>query len=100
MTPSARVQAAREVQSARYAAYKKIRANADAEGQILDDHASPEPEGRDFLNLAAEKFGLTARGYHRVLRVSRTIADLDSSEVIRKHHVAEAISYRVPSAAA
>jgi len=97
---AARVRAAREVQSTRYVAYKKIRANADAEGQVLDEHASPEPEGREFLNAAAEKFGLTARGYHRVLKVSRTIADLDASEVIQKHHVAEAISYRVPSAAA
>jgi magnesium chelatase family protein len=46
----------------------------------------------------AERFGLTARGYHRVLRVARTIADLDGSEAVHRPHVAEAVSYRLSSA--
>lgn len=50
------------------------------------------------LRLAADKFGLSARGYHRVLRVARTIADLAGSEHVRRPHVAEALSYRVVAA--
>ena len=70
------------------------RVNADLEGRLLEDTASPDPEGRDFLARAAERFGLTARGYHRILRVARTIADLAGSEHVAAAHVAEAIGYR------
>ena len=55
----------------------------------------PDPQGRDLLVRAAEKFRLSARGYHRVMRVARTIADLDHSADVHKVHVAEAISFRV-----
>jgi len=92
-----RVADARARQSKRYHAIDAIRVNADAEGTILEEHATPDTEGRTLLTQAAERFGLTARGYHRVLRVARTIADLDASETVRKHHIAEAISFRVPS---
>jgi len=90
---AARVAAAREIQQRRYAG-KGIRSNAEADGQLLDEVATPEPEGRKLLASAAEKFRLSARGYHRVLRVARTLADLDASAGVRRVHVAEALSYR------
>ncbi|MDJ0825580.1 MAG: YifB family Mg chelatase-like AAA ATPase [Rhodobacter sp.] len=92
---AARVAAARQVQADRYADVPNARVNADAEGQALEDIATPDPEGRALLTRVAERFGLSARGYHRVLRVARTIADLECSETVRQHHVAEAVSYRL-----
>jgi magnesium chelatase family protein len=90
-----RVAAAREVQRARFADRPDMRLNADAEGEALEQIATPDPEGRALLTRVAERFGLTARGYHRVLRVARTIADLDGSEAVRLPHVAEAVSFRL-----
>ena len=95
---AARVATARAVQTARFDGQGDMRCNADAEGKILDEIATPEPDGRALLARVAERFGLSARGYHRVLRVSRTIADLEGSETIRQHHVAEAISFRLSEA--
>ncbi|MEP2030834.1 MAG: YifB family Mg chelatase-like AAA ATPase [Paracoccaceae bacterium] len=94
-----RVAAARALQQARFAGTPQIRENADAEGEILEEIARPDSEGRNLLNKAAERFGLTARGYHRVLRVARTIADLDASRDVARPHVAEAISFRLPAEA-
>ena len=94
---AARVAAARAVQNARFAAHPTARLNADAEGKVLEQIAAPDPEGRDILTRAAQRFGMTARGYHRVLRVARTIADLAHSEQVRKPHIAEAISFRLTS---
>jgi magnesium chelatase family protein len=94
-TVAARVAAARTRQERRYAAHPGVRVNAEAEGRLLDEVATPDPEGRDLLARAADRFGLTARGYHRVLRVARTIADLDGSEGVRRPHVGEAVSYRL-----
>mgnify|MGYP001548645106 CR=1 FL=1 len=95
---AARVQAARAVQSERYARHKNgsgpIRCNADADGELLDQVATPDDGGRKLLTEAAGAMKLTARGYHRVLRVSRTLADLAGSEAVRRLHVAEALSYR------
>ena len=62
---------------------------------MLDEVATPDMDGRSLITKAAERFGLTARGYHRVLRVARTIADLDQSEQVKKPHIAEALSYRI-----
>ncbi|MCV2871793.1 YifB family Mg chelatase-like AAA ATPase [Defluviimonas sp. WL0050] len=90
-----RVAAARDRQAARFASHAGIRVNADAEGRLLEEVASPDAEGRDLLARVAERFGLSARGYHRILRVARTIADLGGSEEVRKPHVAEAVSYRL-----
>jgi magnesium chelatase family protein len=92
---AARVAAARAVQSTRFSSLERMRVNADAEGSVLEDIATPDPEGRDLLIKVAERFGLSARGYHRVLRVARTIADLDGSKSVRKPHVAEAVSFRL-----
>lgn len=90
-----RVGAARQRQADRYADHERLRLNADVEGRMLEEVATPDPEGRALLSKVAERFGLSARGYHRVLRVARTIADLDDSEPVRRNHVAEAVSYRL-----
>jgi magnesium chelatase family protein len=97
-TVAGRVAQARERQAARYAGHAHARANADAEGKLLEEVATPDEAGRSLLNKVAERFGLSARGYHRVLRVARTIADLDGSDDIRQPHVAEAVSFRLAMA--
>lgn len=94
-TVMARVAAARALQAARYAARPGVRVNAEAEGALLEAVATPDAEGRALLARVAERFGLSARGYHRVLRVARTIADLDGSPGVRQPHVAEAVSFRI-----
>jgi len=58
--------------------------------------ASPDPQGRRLLVEAADRLRLSARGYHRVMRVALTLADLDGSETVRRSHIAEALSYRRP----
>jgi magnesium chelatase family protein len=68
--------------------------NSELEGELLERFAAPDEAGRTMLHNAAERFRYTARGYHRVLRLARTLADLDGSVAVRKIHVAEAISYR------
>lgn len=93
-TVAGRVATARAVQESRFEG-TDARVNADAEGRLLEEVASPDPEGRDLLNRVAERMGLSARGYHRVLRVARTIADLAGSPEVRRPHVAEAVSYRL-----
>ncbi|MGF1550379.1 MAG: ATP-binding protein, partial [Sphingomonadaceae bacterium] len=89
----ARVGAAREVQIARYQGHE-ARTNAEADGELLDEVAAPDEPGRRLLAQAAEAMRLSARGYSRVLRVARTIADLAGSEGVVRVHVAEALSYR------
>jgi magnesium chelatase family protein len=90
-----RVAKARKVQTERFDGIKGMRVNADAEGQLLERIAAPDPAGRELLTKVAQRFGLSARAYHRVLRVARTIADLDGSDDVRQPHVAEAVSYRL-----
>ncbi|WP_076071134.1 YifB family Mg chelatase-like AAA ATPase [Sphingomonas montana] len=90
---AARVAAARDVQTARYAS-EGVRTNAEADGALLDRVATPDEAGRQLLAKAAEAMRLSARGYYRVLRVARTIADLGGHEGIGRVHVAEALSYR------
>ncbi|OYX23954.1 MAG: AAA family ATPase [Rhodobacterales bacterium 32-66-7] len=97
-TIAARVAAARARQTARFAADPGLRVNADLEGKALEDHATPDAEGKDLISRVAERMGLSARGYHRILRVARTIADLDESPGVRKPHVAEAVSFRLSAA--
>ena len=100
-SPSAfqpRVAGARAIQTARFAEHPKIFTNSDAQGTLLTEIASPDAEGRDLLGKVAEKFGLTARGYHRILRVARTIADLEGSANVHRHHIGEAVSYRLTNA--
>ena len=97
---AARVAEARAAQAARFAGHPAVRQNADADGAALEAAATPDAEGREVLTRVAERIGLSARGYHRVLRVARTIADLDGAETVRRPHVAEAVSYRLVSAKA
>ena len=92
-----RVATARAVQHARFIGTPQMRENADAEGETLERIARPDSEGRSLLNKVAVRFGLSARGYHRVLRVARTIADLDGSDDVLRPHVAEAVSFRLCS---
>ncbi len=89
----ARVAAARAVQQARYADHP-VRTNAEADGVLLDDVATPDEAGRKLLAQASEAMRLSARGYTRILRVARTIADLAGAEQVGRIHVAEALSYR------
>ena len=93
-----RVADARAVPAERFRDMPQMRSNADAAGDILEACASPDAEGRALLVRVAERMGLSARAYHRVMRVARTIADLDGSEGVRKPHVAEAVSYRLATA--
>jgi magnesium chelatase family protein len=88
-----RVLAARDVQTKRYEGYGAT-CNAEADGQLLEEVAAPDKDGRDLLNQAAEKLKLTARGYHRVMRVARSLADLDGAFRVGRLHIAEALSYR------
>ena len=94
-TVAARVAAARGRQALRFQGHATARVNADLEGSLLEDTANPDAEGRALLVRVAERFGLSARGYHRVLRVARTIADLDDSAEVRLPHIAEAVSFRL-----
>lgn len=96
---AARVMQARQTQADRFAECPDTALNADAEGDLLDRIAAPDADARALLIRAAKRFHLSARGYHRVLRVARTIADLDGAQNVGKSHLAEALSFRLPSAA-
>ncbi len=89
-----RVEAARARQRARYLNVPGVGANAHAPARWLDRNGGVHTEAREMLAAAAERLGFTARAYHRVLRVARTIADLDSSTEVGPEHVSEAIGYR------
>jgi magnesium chelatase family protein len=89
----ARVAAVRSIQTTRYADHP-VRTNAEAGGDLLEAVATPDEPGQKLLAQAAHAMRLSARGYTRILRVSRTIADMAGSEGIGRIHVAEALSYR------
>jgi magnesium chelatase family protein len=96
---AARVARAREIQAERFAALglPHIRTNAQAHGPVLEDVAKPDKSGLALLRDAADAMRLSARGYHRVLRVARTLADLEAAERVGRLHLAEALSYRAPA---
>ena len=93
---AARVARARDLQAERYAALGlgNIRTNAQAQGPVLEEVAKPDKTGLALLRDAADAMRLSARGYHRVLRVARTLADLDAAAHVGRIHLAEALSYR------
>ncbi|HEY8563918.1 MAG TPA: YifB family Mg chelatase-like AAA ATPase [Beijerinckiaceae bacterium] len=92
----ARVAAARALQGERYAGLglPASLTNASCPAPILDEVARPDPDGVALIRDAANAMRLTARGFHRVMRVARTLADLDGEERVRRLHLAEALSYR------
>jgi magnesium chelatase family protein len=90
-----RVAQARDIQATRYRALGlDAYTNAQASGTVLESVAKPDQPGLALLREASEAMRLTARGYHRVLRVARTLADLDGEDMVRRVHFAEALAYR------
>jgi magnesium chelatase family protein len=90
-----RVAAARERQTRRYAALGlPSTTNAACPAPLLEDVARPDGDGLSLIREAADAMRLSARGFHRVLKVARTLADLDEEDRVRRIHVAEALSYR------
>jgi len=93
---AARVARARDIQARRFEALglAGIRINAQANGPVLEEIAQLDNSGLKLLRDAADAMRLSARGYHRVLRVARTLADLDGADKVGRIHLAEALSYR------
>ncbi len=92
-----RVRMARDIQVARFRAMdlaKPVRTNAEADGVVLETIATPDKAGRELLEKALKQMSMSARGYHRVLRVARTLADLEGRDEVGRLHIAEALSFR------
>ena len=89
-----RVIKARQIQQQRYMDYKGIYCNAQMTERMIHLFAEPDERSLDMLRTAMERLSLSARAYSRILKVARTIADLEGSEKIQSHHIAEAIGYR------
>lgn len=90
----ARVIAARKRQEERYKVFKGIYSNAQMTERMIHQFAEPDEPSLNMLRMAMEKLHLSARAYNRILKVARTIADLEGTERIQSHHIAEAIGYR------
>ena len=89
-----RVIAARQIQEKRYADIKDVHCNAQMTERMIHQYAEPDEAGLEMLRSAMERLSLSARAYNRILKVARTIADLEASENVQVHHLAEAIGYR------
>ena len=89
-----RVIRARQIQTERFANYPCIHCNAQMTSKLLHQYAQPDSQGLQLLKNAMTRLNLSARAYDRILKVARTIADLEGSESIRSQHLAEAIGYR------
>ncbi len=88
-----RVEAARDIQLERFKG-TKVHCNAQMTPRHIRKYCELDAAGNRMLELVTDRLGLSARSYNRILKVSRTIADLDNSENIREQHLAEAIQYR------
>ena len=86
--------AARHIQEVRYKDFKGIHCNAQMTERMLHQYAEPDAESLDMLRMAMERLQLSARAYGRILKVARTIADLDGSERVLMPHIAETVGYR------
>lgn len=89
-----RVIAARAIQTARFKDIPGVHCNAQMTERMLHQYAEPDEQGLDLMRMAMERLSLSARAYSRILKVARTIADLDGSETVKSNHIAEAITYR------
>ncbi len=89
-----RVLAARDIQRERFKGLRKVRCNAGMRTKELHKHCQLKPDAQTQLKMAITELNFSARAYDRILKVSRTIADLDGSEDIQSQHVSEAIQYR------
>lgn len=89
-----RVIKARQIQEERYKNYKDIHCNAQMTERMIHQYAEPDAQSLNMLRTAMERLSLSARAYSRILKVARTIADLEGTEHIQSHHIAEAIGYR------
>ena len=89
-----RVIKARDIQAERYRTHKGIHCNAQMTERMIHQYAEPDEASIALLRTAMEKFSLSARAYNRILKVTRTIADLDGSERVEVQHISEAIGYR------
>ena len=88
-----RVNAAREIQKARFKR-SRIHSNSQMSPSMVRKYSKPDDKGASLLQAAIDRLGLSARAYDRILKVSRTVADLDGSENVLAHHISEAIQYR------
>ena len=90
----ARVIAARQIQEARFHEHPGIHCNAQMTERLIHQYAEPDEAGIQMLRMAMDRLSLSARAYSRILKVARTLADLDHSENVQSQHIAEAIGYR------
>lgn len=89
-----RVIKARQIQEIRFKDYQGVHCNAQMSERMINQFAQPDEQSLDMLRMAMERLSLSARAYSRILKVARTIADLECSEKVQAQHIAEAIGYR------
>jgi magnesium chelatase family protein len=89
-----RVTKARQIQEERFKRFKGVYANAQMSPKLIRKFVEPDEAGIELIKNAMDKLGLSARAYDRIMKVSRTIADLEGEEKVQSHHLSEAIHYR------
>jgi magnesium chelatase family protein len=89
-----RVLKARHIQEHRFQGHKGIHCNAQMTERMIHKYAEPDESSLGLLRMAMERLKLSARAYNRILKVARTIADLEGSEIVQSQHIAEAVGYR------